>query len=67
MKHTTDAELIRNTRKKLGLTQFELAVRAGLHEQTIYHIESQRYLGRKQTRIKIFNALIKELDRQRRN
>lgn len=63
----TDAELIKDTRVKLGITQLELAARSGVSEITISNLENQKSRGRKQTWLKLFDALIKELKKRRNN
>ena len=62
----TDAELIQETREKLGIPRWKLASLADVHELTIFNLEHNRVKTTKETLIKVLTALIVELKRRRR-
>jgi len=57
MSHTTIGNRIRDTRKKLDLTQAELASLVGIARVSITSIETGRHIPTIETALKLSNAL----------
>lgn len=61
----TDAKLIKETREKLKLSREKLSWLAGISTVALYNLETERVKSHKSTLIKIYDALIRELQRRK--